>query len=596
MPRIPGVPTLEPVNQPMMSPAEAGKPGQTIAGLGEATNDTVETGLALDLYIKKAQEHVDSLAAQNDLAKVYADTQNQLAKTQNSRDVAGVIEQSNKTLNDVAAQWSKSPAAVGIQMSADALRPDLTRIGTVRQVDLMGKELKITLNQQAEVLAGNYAADRAAGGSGDMALGAFSTAVAGGVKTGLLGDAEAGEYVRNFRIAGQSLQARLALESPDPKTNLDMVNQLEQHPESFPDLTKEQVGDLIQKGTAAFETHTRQMEFAKQQLTVNTIAPSIIKGATDEQGTFHLDQALTAASHLDPKEEEIVAPYLHNHAALANAELEKSLTKTQDQIEQDISHNKFNDAMKLASSQRNAAESAGSPWYANMSKRIDAARREANATYRANFNFDYAMKKKEEDMASTHIANQLLPGIISGQVTQQQLTDSLGVGKLSYSRYLQLNHIMTTMTKDPDTKKALTLMGDALPPPPKDASAEDKMEYDNLAMNLVDAYQQGVAEKDLKGDDKTKYAMELVKPYTSKDVADRINKIFFPGTAPKPTSFMDRVEGFFDAHPAPWHGKGQVRGAPEGSATGQTFTDGGRTYNIPADQVEDFKKDHPNAR
>jgi hypothetical protein len=38
-------------------------------------------------------------------------------------------------------------------------------------------------------------------------------------------------------------------------------------------------------------------------------------------------------------------------------------------------------------------------------------------------------------------------------------------------------------------------------------------------------------------------------------------------------------------------------GTPSQSGGGaQTFTDGGRQYNIPADQVAEFKKDHPNAR
>ena len=127
-----------------------------------------------------------------------------------------------------------------------------------------------------------------------------------------------------------------------------------------------------------------------QQLVANTVAPAIIKNNTDEQGAFHLDQALTQASHLTPKQEEIVRPYLENHGALANADLKTKLTKAEDDVESAITHNKFNEAQTIANSQRDAAEKAGLPWFSNTSKRIDAARREANAQWRANYNFDYA--------------------------------------------------------------------------------------------------------------------------------------------------------------------------------------------------------------
>jgi hypothetical protein len=527
MPRIPGVPDLDPVNLPQKSPAEAGRTGEAISQLGEVSNDVTLQQQGLNLSIKKAQQHVDTLAARNQMDAAYANIQNQLAKTQNSRDVPDVVEQGQKTLNDISSQWSSSPASVAIQMDADSLRPGLSRVGTVRQVDLMGKELKINLNQQAEALAGDYAS-----GNRDAAVAAFGSAVKGGVDTGLMGDAEANEYMRQFKIKGQGLQIKLALQSPDPGTNMAMVNQLEQHPEDFPDLKKEDISDSIAKGTAQFETHTRELEWAHKELVKNTVAPAIIKNATDEKGDFHLDWALTQASHLSPEDEEDVAPYLHNHAGLANAELSGNLNKSQDQIEEAISHNKFNDAMTVAASQRDAAEKAGSPWYANQVKRIDSARREANATYRANYNFDYAMKKKEDDMASTTIANQLLPGIVSGRVTEQQLTDSLGEGKLNYSHYLQLNHVMSEVAKDPDTKKALAIMGDALTPLPKDASPDTRMQDDELRWNLFQAYQQGVGEKNLKGDDKTKYAMELVKPYVTKQVADKIDKMFGTPSAP----------------------------------------------------------------
>ena len=218
-------------------------------------------------------------------------------------------------------------------------------------------------------------------------------------------------------------------------------------------------------------------------------------------------------------------------------------------MEAAITHNKFNEAQTIANSQRDAAEKAGLPWFSNTSKRIDAARREANAQWRANYNFDYAMQKKEEEKASTAAFNQLMPGVISGQVTPEMLTDSLatgkaGAGKLGYANYLKLQNLQNRLEKEPDTKKALSEMWSALTPLPKNASADMVFEDNTLKQNLFDAYNQGVAEKQLKGDDKTKYALELVKPYVSKAVSNRIDKML--GTKPAaPPPLEDRLGKFF---------------------------------------------------
>ena len=193
---IPGVPTLDPVNQPLMNPAESGRVGGSVAQLGEAGEDAAYQQQGLNLFIKKAQEHVDTLAARNELDAAYTQMQDQLAKTPNSRDVPDVIQQAQKNVNEISAKWSKSPAAISIQMDADALRPSMTHVGTVRQVDLMGKEFKVTINQQGERLAGEYAS-----GNRDAATAAFNASVDGGVSTGLVGDVEATEMKRQFQIA-----------------------------------------------------------------------------------------------------------------------------------------------------------------------------------------------------------------------------------------------------------------------------------------------------------------------------------------------------------------------------------------------------------
>ena len=63
----PGVPILDPVNKAYMSPAEAGRGGAAIAQMGEGVEESAFDDLQLQAHIRKAQQHVDSLAAGNEL-------------------------------------------------------------------------------------------------------------------------------------------------------------------------------------------------------------------------------------------------------------------------------------------------------------------------------------------------------------------------------------------------------------------------------------------------------------------------------------------------------------------------------------------------
>jgi hypothetical protein len=123
------------------------------------------------------------------------------------------------------------------------------------------------------------------------------------------------------------------------------------------------------------------------------------------------------------------------------------------------------------------------------------------------------------------MAFQLIPGVTSGAVTAQSLANQVGPGKLNYKNYLQLSHMVTQVQNEPDTKKALSVIYDSIPALPKTASPADQAERDNLMWGLYEQFQQGVGEKGLKGDDKTKYAIELVKPFVSKDIGDRLDKM-----------------------------------------------------------------------
>ena len=417
MPRIPDVPTLEPVNQPMMSPEEAGRGFAAVSQLGEVSNQSVLSAFDLEMHIKKAQQHVDSLAAQNELAQVYADTQNQLAKTQNSRDVEGVIQSGNETLNDVSKRWSKSPAAIQIQQSADSLRPDLSHIGTVRQVDLMGKEFKITIDKQAEILAGSYAQDRASGGSGDASLGAFATAVQGGVQTGLVGDVEAGEYVRQFRQKGQELQIKNAITNANPDVNTKIYEDMDKHREMFPDVTQEQLDVLKGHALSAFEAHTKQKDWAEgEQALKQQLVPKINQFTNPATGRFDEGAALKdnadrlAKGEITETQSEILAQGFASHAAQLNVGYKQQAEKTKNDIVDLFDKRKYTEA--TAALEHHKLDPEFEEMYEGLTKYGDSMRREDRAEYRAARSFEMQVEQDN----SNRTFSSLLGNMAHGQI------------------------------------------------------------------------------------------------------------------------------------------------------------------------------------
>lgn len=554
---VPGVPTLDPVNLPSESPEQAGRGYGAVAQLGEETNDIAQTGLGFDLYLKKAQEHVDSLAAQNQLAKVYADTQNQLAKTQNSRDVEGIIQQSNKTLNDVSAQWSKSPAAINIQMSADALRPDLSRIGTVKQVDLMGKEFKITIDQQAETLSASYAADRAAGGNGDMALGAFATAVHGGVTTGLVGDAEGNEYVRRFKQKGQELQIRNGISNANPEVNQKTYDDISQHREQFPDVTQEQLDVMKGQALAAFTAHTKQQEWAQGQMAQNTMLRPLIQNHTNP-GTGQFDEGSAMADiakqfadgKITATQQDVLAEGVKAQATELQFGLKKEAGKRLDDVESMLKNHKFDEASALLEKNRDWFEQNGfSEDYRAALKYTDQEQREVraeDASRRTEAHYAYAFNKQVEDENSQETLGQVQQWIASGHsLTKSDIyaLSGTGKGKLKTRDVDAAWRMMDAYQKEPDFASAMKYINDNF------AGKEDKqhpMTPDQIGAankkyaDTVDAFNAEVNANPTKS--KAQIARDVVKSAQEQQIKDHADAMFGKAKGP---GLMDTIKNFF---------------------------------------------------
>jgi tetratricopeptide (TPR) repeat protein len=299
------------------------------------------------------------LASSNQQHAAFLEFQSQLTKTQNSRDVPGVVEQFNKTMQDIDKQWSKSPAAVAIQMNGSYILPEAENHGTTRQVDLMNREADISLDKQSDTFAAAYAA-----GDRDLALAAFTAAV-NSVRS-LTGDAVADEKIRQFRIKGQTLEINNAIANPNPDVNTKVYQDIEQHPEKYADVTKEKLDVLKGQALEAFKSHTEFQKWAEGDMALKTqLVPKIQQFTNPANGHFDEAGALTdnadrmAKGEITETQSKVLAEGFASHQAQLEVGLKTEANKRLDAIDKDLSgpHPNFaSAAAKLQESQ---------PWFEN---------------------------------------------------------------------------------------------------------------------------------------------------------------------------------------------------------------------------------------
>jgi hypothetical protein len=542
---VPGVPTLDPVPLPRVSPAQAGRPGEDIAELAQTTGDIADTGLALQAHIREAQKQVDTLAAENQFKAAYDQYQVQLEKTQNSRDIPDLITQQKATFNSITREWAKSPAYMQIQMYGESLAPKVQTDGQFRQVALMKNEGTIQLNQQAVTLADTYSNARIAGDQkGEQAaLDGFIASTQSLVQSGLMGAVEAADTVRKFRQSGQELQIAKSIENADPKVNQAIYDQMNSHPENFPDVTPDKLAAYKEHAQSAVKSHIEFQNWAEGQNAQNTmLRPLINKWTNPATDQFDESKALGdiadqfSSGKITVYEQQALEKGVENFAADKDAGNKKQADQFEDKVLKLFHDHKYAEA--------DATLEQGRPWleenglgdkYKGLLSYGDSQRRSERAEWaseRSLVDFDERQAKIKEEAYSSAAANQLIPQIISGAMTPTDLLGRIGTGpgKISYQQYTQLAHLQDQATKEPDTKAALGILYDSLPQLPKTASPDDRVQRDILEWNLYQQWSQGVSEKDLKGSDKSEYALKLVKPFVSQDTADRLDKLLSPSS------------------------------------------------------------------
>lgn len=554
MPTIPGVPTLDPVNKPYMSPAEAGRGGAAIAQMGEGIEEDALDSLNLFNHMRKAQAHVDSIAAGNELNAAVEKTKVALAKTQNSRDVPEVLKAAQDNLNEISNRWSKSPAGISIQMDADSLRPHLDELSQMRGISLMGDEFKINLTQQAKTLASAYADSRAIGDAAgeSAALGAFSQTVGGGVQTGLIGDAEAQATIQKFREQGQELQIRNAIANPNPEVNQAMYDKINSDPKAFPDVTAENLDVFKAHAQEATESHIKHQEWAEGQMAQNTMLRPLISLHTNSgTGQFDEGAALTDINKqfedgkISAVQQTVLANGVKAIAADQTVAAKQQSGKMMDDIEKTFNEHKFGEGYKKLEESRPYLERSGlSDEYRSMLRYADQMQREQRTEGR-----EYATQAKRDiaEQSQTTLA-QTINKFSQGYVyTDEQLDGMAGnkPGEMTTGDIAVAKKYSHDYQNSPGFRAAVDMISSNLPlgALPHNATPEQRQKYaedhPREAKIQAETYAAFLEEKNKHPEmDPVAVAREVLKPAVQQVIAGKVNQLF--QDAPKP-EFVDRM-------------------------------------------------------
>lgn len=255
MPRIPGVPTINPVDQPLMKPNEAGKVGGAISALGEVG----EQNASMEWHIRKAQANVDELAAQNDYNAAMMKYDEDLRKTENSRDVPTVAGQAHDNLNEIQKKWENSPGLVAIQQQGDGLRARIDHVGQVRGIDLAGKEGIAQAGIQLQTLIPQLVTAQRNGDKGlvDFINTRIDSMYGGLVDSGLMSSANKEIAMNAVQIQFRQQINEAAMQSANPKERLQAIKQLNEGGDGPLNLAGLAPGDIAALRTKAESENQR---------------------------------------------------------------------------------------------------------------------------------------------------------------------------------------------------------------------------------------------------------------------------------------------------------------------------------------------------
>ncbi len=539
---IPGVPTLEPVAKPMMSPREAGKPGMAIAEMADEAGSMALESQGLVAKKREAQMTVDKVAAQNQYAAADEQYQIQLKKTQNSRDIEGVVQQHQDALNDIAKQWGKSPAAVEIQMYGDGLRPRAQHLGDVREIDLMGKEWNAQTDLQLQSLMPQLVSAQR---NGDRELSGQILSHVGGlydeaVRKGLISKDDKDLALSAFRIGVQKQLNEASINSANPAERLQAIAQLKSEGSGPLDLTNLAPGDVSAMRVHAEETNQRLDNLAESQ---NLNAKlNIMNNAFQAPEFKHNFEAQQNALE-DPKwlqRNGIVdangTPDMVTAKKLS-AEVERERTfRNQEQQDRDEKViEKYSPSIDENKMSRADIDALPDEAHGGISNRARAQMirqwTQNNTLNRQMATMDRQEAARAQQETSDGIKVDMYSRIASGELVDPlEIRTAPGLTKADKT---QLLGAIQTAKAEPDFRGAISILNDSIPAAklPKNATPEQQDAYAKQNARATEDYNETLSAYNAEmkahpGENKQEAMRKVLQPQVHKRIADMLDQRF----------------------------------------------------------------------
>lgn len=537
---IPGVPSLPVMDLPGTDPGM--NSGSAIANLGAASQEMAGAGLQLQAKIRKAQQHVDTIAAQNELNTAFGQMQIDLKKTQNSRDIPDTLEKYQNEVNAIVKKWTDagSPAAMQIGMAASSLRPEMDQHAQLRQITLMTSELKDQAALQIQEMLPDYVnAYRRGDRQREQAI---LNNVNGLYTSDLIGDEEKKVLVNGFQLAAQKEVNQAAVMSPNPQEREAAIAQLEKGSSGPLDLTNLSDGDknaLLLHAKSADRELRNLHESQQLNGALNTIAGAFeapeFKGNFDAQLKALQDGGwLTQHGIVDStgKPDRVMAEKLSAEVertrGYAKQQQDDNDNKALDQYEPQIYENKLSRSAidQIPGISPRARRTLHNIW---------------NQQFHLNRSEDIAarqMRMQEITEKSAETAAGIAADLTSGKaITPFDIRTNSDLTPRDKSNLLGM---LKAKEQDPSFQTALQLMYSRFAKPRATDDPDEIGRYYQRNWLMHEELLKDIETKGLKGPDIIKDADEIRKRAVKGDIADSLNKMF---GSPVRLSTWDKVRG-----------------------------------------------------
>ena len=537
---IPPLPIAQPIEKPSVSLTEARRVGETVSEVSEESQRIALRGLQREGYIRNAQQHVDILAAKNDLDTVHLKYLEDLAKTANSRDVPDVLNHARDNYAYTVSRWSGSPAAREIQMEADSHMPAVEHYAQVRQIDLLGKENDVALAQLSKGQLSAYAEARSRGSDddADKAYSGYAEAIHGSVAAGLMTDADAQIALEKFRVSGQELEIENAISNPNPKVNQAIADKLDQKG-AFPDLAQKDIDQLKLKAQGAFYEHEERAKKIQNEFVLNTELPGLRQRFMQPNGTFDLDGALKEVRTREDNKSISVeqGDMLRQHLDADAADLGKANTenanKLRDHVMDLYGQGKIGEGLGFARQHMDDFERAHTDYFSTL---VNSGRAYAQWERTEGREQRGEARQKWEDAGWQHFAS-LSTDIEQGKVIDPTLDVWALVAKkeLTPPQARELLSMYGQSQQHAEFKQGLSLINSA-------SMFANTDEGNAAKAKMASQFTQIVRQEGLKGDAILEQAKKMTSDAAGKSTLDMIEN-FFSSLAPKPFTPIDMRSG-----------------------------------------------------